>query len=126
MRKNLPAKAGHTGDVGSIPGSGRYPRGRNGNPLHCSCLGSPTHRGGAWRATVQEVTASRTRLNDGKHVQHDQAFRVLWLEKSSQKYYKCRFLGQPPEFQFSWCIWGPPNLHFYKHPADLHISDSVL
>lgn len=98
----------------------------NGNPLHCSCLGSPTHRGGAWRATVQEVTESQARLNDRKRVQHDQAFRVVRLEKSPQKYYKCRFLGQPPEFQFSWCVWGPPNLHFYKHPADLDVNDSVL
>ena len=32
--KNLPASAGHTRDVGSIPGLGRSPRGGNGNPLH--------------------------------------------------------------------------------------------
>ena len=30
--KNLPAHAGGTRDVGSIPGSGRSPGGRNGNP----------------------------------------------------------------------------------------------
>ena len=33
--KNPPAKAG---DVGLIPGSGRSPGGRNGNPLQYSCL----------------------------------------------------------------------------------------
>ena len=32
--KNLPASAGDIRDVGSIPGSGRSPRGGNGNPLH--------------------------------------------------------------------------------------------
>ena len=31
--KNLPARAGDAGDVGSIPGSGRFPGGGNGNPL---------------------------------------------------------------------------------------------
>ena len=34
--KNLPANAGDTGDSGSIPRSGRYPRGGNGN--HSSLL----------------------------------------------------------------------------------------
>ena len=34
--KNLPANAGDTEDVGSIPGLGRYPGGENGNPLQYS------------------------------------------------------------------------------------------
>ena len=33
MVKNLPANAGDTGDVGSIPGLGRSPGERNGNSL---------------------------------------------------------------------------------------------
>ena len=36
--KNLPANAGDTGDMVSIPGSGRFPGGGNGNPLQYSCL----------------------------------------------------------------------------------------
>ena len=36
--KNLPANAG---DAGSIPGLGRFPGGRNGNPLQDSCLENP-------------------------------------------------------------------------------------
>ena len=36
--KNLPANAG---DVCSIPGSGRSPGGRQGNPRQYSCLGNP-------------------------------------------------------------------------------------
>ena len=43
MVKNLPANAGDTGDVGSIPGSGRSPEGENGNPLQYSCLEDPSH-----------------------------------------------------------------------------------
>ena len=41
MVKNLPANAGDVRDVGSIPGSGRSPGGRQGNPLQYSCLGNP-------------------------------------------------------------------------------------
>ena len=29
------------GDLGSIPGLGRFPGGGHGNPLHCSCLENP-------------------------------------------------------------------------------------
>ena len=32
MVKNLPANAGDTGDPGFIPGSGRFPGERDGNP----------------------------------------------------------------------------------------------
>ena len=39
--KNLPANVGDSGDVGLIPGSGRYPGGRNGNSLQYSCLEIP-------------------------------------------------------------------------------------
>ena len=44
----------NAGDVGSIPGSGRCPGGRNGNPLQYSCLGNPMDRF-AWWARVQGV-----------------------------------------------------------------------
>ena len=39
--KELPANAGDTKDVGSIPGLGRSPGGGHGNPLHISCLENP-------------------------------------------------------------------------------------
>ena len=51
----------NSGDMGSISGSGRYPGGRNGNPLQYSCQENPMDRG-AWRATVHGVAKSRTRL----------------------------------------------------------------
>ena len=37
----------NAGDLGSIPGSGRSPRGRQGNPLQYSCLDNPMD-GGTW------------------------------------------------------------------------------
>ena len=36
--KNLPASAADVRDLGLIPGSGRSPGGRHGNPLQYSCL----------------------------------------------------------------------------------------
>ena len=42
--KNPPA---NSGDVGSVPGSGRSPGEGNGNPLQYSCLRNPMDRG-AW------------------------------------------------------------------------------
>ena len=41
VAKNPPANAGDSGDVGSVPGLGRSPGGRNGNPLQNSCLENP-------------------------------------------------------------------------------------
>ena len=49
------------GDVGSVPGLGRSPKGGNGNTHQHSYLENPTERG-AWRATVHRVTKSQTRL----------------------------------------------------------------
>ena len=39
--KNPPANAGDTGNVGSIPGSGRSTGGGNGKPFQYSCLENP-------------------------------------------------------------------------------------
>ena len=55
--KNSPANTGDTGDAGSIPGSRRSPRGRNGNPLQYSCQSNPMDRG-AWWTVVHEVAES--------------------------------------------------------------------
>ena len=49
------------GDMGLIPGLGRFPREGNGNPLQYSCLGNPMDRG-TWRATVHRVAKSQTQL----------------------------------------------------------------
>ena len=49
--KNLPANAGDTGEVGSIPGSGRSSGEGNGNLLWNSLLGNTMNRR-AWWATI--------------------------------------------------------------------------
>ena len=69
--KNPPANVGATGDLGSIPGSGRSLGEGNGNPLQYSCLGNPTDRG-AWWTTVLGVAKSQTQLSTHTHI------CVLW------------------------------------------------
>ena len=61
--KNPPANAGDTGDMDSIPGSGRSPGEGNGNPLQYSCLENPMDKG-AWQGTVHGVAKSQTRLSN--------------------------------------------------------------
>ena len=53
--KNPPTNAGDVRDAGLIPGSGRCPGERNGNPLQYSSLGNPMDRE-AWWAGVHGVT----------------------------------------------------------------------
>ena len=56
--KNLLANAG---DTGLIPGLGRSPGGRQGNPLEYSCLENRMDKG-AWQATVHSAAKSWTQL----------------------------------------------------------------
>ena len=51
----------NAGELGLIPGLGRFPGEGNGNPLQHSCLENPMDRR-AWRATIHRVAKSRTRL----------------------------------------------------------------
>ena len=51
----------NVGDLGSIPGSGRFPGGGNGNPLQYSCLENPMD-GGAW-CRLLSMGSQRVRHN---------------------------------------------------------------
>ena len=57
--KNPPSNAGEIRDMGSVPGSGRFPGEEHGNPLQCSCLENPMDRG-AWRTIVHRNAESDT------------------------------------------------------------------
>ena len=57
--KNIPANAGDSKYMGSIPGSGRSPGEGNGNPFQYSCLENSMDRE-VWQASVHGVAKSWT------------------------------------------------------------------
>ena len=71
LQPGLPSgkeSARNAGETGSIPESGRSPRGGNGNSHQYSCLGNPMDRG-AWQATVHRVTKVGRDLGTKPHHQ---------------------------------------------------------
>ena len=79
--KNLSTNAG---DMGLIPGLGRYPGGGNGNPLQYSCLENFMDRG-TWRATVHRVAKNWMLLStwmEKEMATHSSilAWRIPWTE----------------------------------------------
>ena len=58
-KEYMTANAGDAGDMGLIPGLGRYPGGGNGNLLQYSCLENSMDRG-AWWASVYGIVKSHT------------------------------------------------------------------
>ena len=72
-------------DTGLIPGSGRSPGERNGNPLQYSCLGDPMDWG-ARQATVHGVTKNQTwlkQLSTRAHETADGPTTVLHSQRTS-------------------------------------------
>ena len=67
MGKETACYAGGAGDMGSIPGLGRYPGEGHGNPLQYFCLENPMH-GGAWRAMVTKSRTGLKQLSTGHSV----------------------------------------------------------
>ena len=63
--KEYNCNEGNTGDMGSIPGSGRAPGEGNGNPLQYSCLENSIDS--LWWATVLGVAKDRTQLSEKAH-----------------------------------------------------------
>ena len=61
-------------DEGSIPASGRFPGGGNGNPIQYSCLENPMDRG-AWRATVHGAGVVGEVLQRVRHDSSDIAWQ---------------------------------------------------
>ena len=82
------------GDLGSIPGLGRFPGEGNGNPLQCSCLEKPMDRG-AWWATVHGVAKSWTWLSEC----HFHYFHWFWISSSQSSLMRLLFL--------CWTFKGP-------------------
>ena len=91
MVKNPPANAGDIKNAGSIPGLGRSPGGRHGNPFQYSCQENPMDRG-AWQTRAHGVAQSRTQLKR-QHCTHrcvnpclfSWAFRILLSVRSQER-----------------------------------------
>ena len=63
MGKEFTCKAGDIGDVGSMPGLGRYLGERNGDPFQHSFLNNPMH-GGVWQVIDPEDAKDWTQLRE--------------------------------------------------------------
>ena len=106
--KNLTAKAG---DAGSIPGSGKFPGERNGNPVQYSCLENPMDRR-AWRAAIHEVAKSQTRLSVHTHSHWSQRKERVLMENLIRPLVRnsiLRFIHYPPP------PWNPLVLFLSAH-----------
>ena len=108
--------SGDAGDAGSIPGSGRSPREGNGNPPQCSWLENPMD-GGAWWATIQWVTKSRTWLSNQKkkkrvNIVFDWAGCGSYLQKEHLKESYCysQFVA------VNWGMWNFVQVSMWKAP----------
>ena len=82
--ENPPA---NTGCMGLIPGWGRSPEERNGNPLQCSWLGSPMDRGARWtpalgvaksQIQLSDLTTTRSTIILGKPVAENDTGFISW------------------------------------------------
>jgi len=100
--KNPLANAGNVRDMASIPGSGRSPGGRHGNPLQYSCLEHPIDRG-AWRATLHRVAKSQTRLKQLSMHAHTPLSELLFNSMVTAPYFSIQFYLKMYRCQ-SWTI----------------------
>ena len=72
------------GDLGSIPGSGRFPEEGDGNPLQYSCLENTMDRG-AWWTTVHGITESDSEFFN---VGVNSDLRFAFVDKSGLRIYE--------------------------------------
>ena len=106
MVKNPPASAGDAGDVGSTPGSGRSPRGGNGNLLQRACLENSMDRGDL--ATVHGLAESDMTCVTEHTRSQASSRKWKWY-----RFFRCVFL-QELSFILAVLLW--PSTH--KHTCD--------
>ena len=84
----------NVGDLGSIPGLGRSPGGRNGSPLQYSCLENPMDGGALW-ATVHGVMKRQTQLSDFTFHFHARKWQERKGREGNGNPLQCSFLENP-------------------------------
>ena len=96
-KKKSACNAGDSGDTGSIPGSGRFPGGGNGNPLQYSCLKNPMD-GGAWAGYSPKSHKELAQL-DNKDI-HERLIESVFLKSEYNCFTTlCYFLSYSRENQ---------------------------
>ena len=73
----------NVGNLGSIPGLGRFPGGGHGNPFQYPCQDNPKDIG-AWQATVHVVTKSQTQLS---HQAQHSTKQASWVDTALKRWY---------------------------------------
>ena len=85
------ASVHNAGDLGSIPGSGKFPGEGNGNPLQYSCLENPMD-GGAWCPWGRKELDTTERLQFSSQIyerKYSASLVTKEMEKSNHR--RCRF-----------------------------------
>ena len=97
--KNLPAKAGDTGDLGSIPGGG------NGNPFQYSCQENPMDRGACpWGHKESDMTLV---TEHACNYVYWESFSIYWkLTKEFLPPYFCTQMPITSEIEYKNSIYG--------------------
>ena len=101
-------------DLGSIPGLGRSPGKRNGNPLQYFCLENSMDRGALW-ATVHGVTKSRKWLS---YYQRDRT-TLMNTPIGKSRFFWCRMhdvlmIPNPNILVSSWIEVGETGVWHYQ------------
>ena len=94
----IKASTYNAGDLGLIPGSGRFPGEWNGNPLHYSCLEKKSH---GWRSVVVQPMGSQ-------RVGHDWVTSLSLSGNWNGALYQPRGVGWGGSFKSEWiyvCLW---------------------
>ena len=119
MAKHAPA--GDSGDASFIPGSGRSPGGRNGNPFEYSCLENSIDRG-AWRATVQGVSVSDVTGHMHTQPSRDTEISTPTCLKTSELH---RFCTKNMDLTFTSCL-SPKFLWLLSHVSLFRLEKKGL
>ena len=77
-------------DLGSISGSGRSPRGGNGNPLQYSCLENPTDKG-AWQ--VWSMGSQESDMTEWLSTHTHTCFWLCWVFIAGWTFLQLRWTG---------------------------------
>ena len=104
------------GDLGSIPGSGRFPGKGNGNPLQYSCLENP-REGGAW---------CRLLSMGSQRVRHTERFHFTSLQHTLRRESEQAYVSNCPEFLWQTGDTGIKMVGWNRHRRERGLGSYFL